>query len=544
MQRDLTRLANTTFDAVIVGGGIYGVTTAWDAAQRGLSVALIDRGDFGGATSFNSAKTVHGGVRSLQRASLLELRRFVQERRALLHIAPHLVHPLPFLIPAYRQLRQNRVLMRLYFALYDALAFDRNRLPDPSKHLPPSRLLSREECLRLHPLIDPTGVTGAVMWHDCQMYNTDRTTLSFVLSAAEAGAAVANYVEARSFLRRDGRVVGVRAHDALAGGEFDIRARLVVNAVGPWARRLLDPILPDAAADLLPCLSKAINVVTRPLVRDCAVGGTVESRFLFVAPWRECSIVGTGHEPHAADADALKITRGDVERFLGDVNRAFPAAGLTIDDVRLVHRGLLPAEPGPNGEARLITETQVRDHRRDGIDGLLSIVGVRYTTARASAQHAVDVACDALGRGRPPCRTAETPLVGGEMPRFDEYLTSESAQRPPGIDAITLRRLILSYGTRYGTVLKLLLSDPAEAAPLGRACPVTRGEVRHAVRHEMAVRLADAILRRTEAGSAGHPGADALQAAAHVLADELGWSEARIKDEIDDVEGIYKIEDG
>lgn len=229
MTRDLRRLADATFDLVVVGGGVHGAAAAWDAAQRGLSVALVDRGDFGGGTSFNGAKTIHGGVRALQSADLAELRLFVRERRALSRLVPHLVHPLPFVVPARRGLARNRWLLRAGFAVYDLLSQGRNAGVDPSRRLPPSRPLSRAECLALSPMLDPDGVTGGIEWFDCQMHNSDRVTLAFVRSAVRAGAAAANYAEAVDLVRRGARVDGVRVADRLGGARFDVRAPAVLK---------------------------------------------------------------------------------------------------------------------------------------------------------------------------------------------------------------------------------------------------------------------------------------------------------------------------
>ena len=542
MERDLGHLANTRFDLLIVGAGIYGTTAAWDAAQRGLSVAIIDRGDFGGATSFNSAKTVHGGVRALQSGNIAELRLFVRERRTLCRIAPHLVHPLPFLIPTYRNFSRNRWLMSVYFALNDFLARDRNDLPDPSKHLPASRVISRDECLEHNPWLDPMGITGAVIWHDCQMYNTDRVNLSFLLSATDAGAVAANYVEARSFLRSGDRVVGISARDVLGGQEIDIRSRLVLNAAGPWASRLVESALPGTRNKITPRLSRAMNLVVRPIVKSHAVGGLAGSRFLFIAPWRDCSIIGTSHDAHDGEADVLTVTRTDIERFLVHVHATFPSIHLTLSDVRLVHRGLLPAASAGGASPQLLKRSQIRDYRVDGIEGLLSVLGVRYTTARQTAQQAIDLAFSMLGRNPPPCRTADTPLAGGAIARFDEFLQTETVRPSSGISTDTIRRLVLSYGSNYRTLLQTLLDDQGTATALSRTCGVTCAEIQHAVRYEMAVKLSDAVLRRTEAGSAGHPGTDALRRAASVMAAELGWTDSRTQTEIDETERFYAIE--
>ena len=541
MERDLKALTDTTFDLLVVGAGIYGATAAWDAAQRGLSVAVIDRGDFGGGTSFNSAKTIHGGVRSLQTGDLRALRRFVRERRALTRIAPHLVHPLPFLIPTRRGLARHRLLMRAYFAVSDWIARDRNDLDDPSKHLPASRLLSAAECLRLHPGFDPAGLTGGILWHDCQMYNSDRLTLSFVLSAVHAGAVAANYVEASAGLRTGDRICGISARDVLTDQRFDIRSRIVLNAVGPWARPLLNRIAPTAARAMAPRLSKAMNLVTRPITNH-AVGGEAGSRFLFAVPWRGVSIVGTSHDPHDGSADTPLVTRADVERFLTEVNTAFPAAHLSLDDVRLVHRGLLSAEAAGGPGVRLVKESLVRDHRADGAPGVLSVLGVRYTTARDTAEQAVTAVFRVLDRPVPPCQTASTPLQGGDISRFEDYLSTTIRRYSPPLTPDAIRRLVCSYGTQSTPLLDELASS-ASMPTLGGDGGVTGAEVRHAVRHEMAVTLTDAVLRRTEAGSAGHPGQGVLRAAADIMATELNWSPERTRREIEQADGFYRIAD-
>ena len=512
-----------------------------------MSVALLDRGDFGGGTSGNSAKTVHGGIRALRSLNVAELRQFVRERRALSRTVPHLVQPLPFVIPTYRGVSRNRWLMRLYFALNDLLAHDRNDLPDPSRRLPGSRLLSREACLALNPAIDPTGVTGGIEWFDCQMYNSDRLNLSFLLSAVQAGATAANYVEATDLLKTGSRVHGVRAHDRIGDERFDVAARVVLNCAGPWAPGLLRTLAPELAPASPACFSKAMNLVTaRPLVSTHAVGGSTGSRLLFISPWRDCSIVGTSHEPFVKEVDDLAPRRAEVEQFLEQINAAFPNTRLALSDIRLVHRGLLPAASSgrhddDHDEVVLLKTSTITDHRTDGLEGLVSVLGVRYTTARDTSALAIDTVFQVLGKPPPPSRTAETPLVGGDIPDVDAFVSDAERADVPGVGQPSLRRIALSYGTAQARVLRSLRDQPGESHALGETCTVTRGEVRHAVREEMAMRLSDVVLRRTEAGSAGHPGRDALQTAADVIAAELDWSGDRIEKEIADVEAAYEI---
>lgn len=543
MQRDLRRLADTRFDVVIIGAGFYGVAAAWDAAQRGLSVAIIDRDDFGAATSFNNLKTLHGGLRSLQAFNFAQMRLFIRERRALARILPHLVRPLAFVVPTTYHPKRSRLTMRIAFAINDAVARDRNQgLPDPGTHLPASRIVSRDEALRLNPVVAQDGVTGGAVWYDYQMQSTDRVTLSFLLSAVDAGACAANYVQATRLLQEHRRVTGVMAEDKLTRSLFPIRGSVVVNAAGPWAAAILSGLPGKAQGAPPPRLSRAMNVVTRQVVTDNACGGLANGRYLFMVPWRDVSMVGTSHDAHEGTADQLAVTRWDLEAFLKEARQAFPHANLTAGDVRLVHRGLLPMISGEGSKVRLVKESQVVEHSRYGLNGLVSMFGVRYTTARHTAQQAVDAVFRSLGHETPPpCRTAETPLQGGSIHHMDNFLKAVLLRDVGGITPETLRRLATTYGTGYDRVLQMVRDTPALGRPLGHTCDVLGAEILYAARQEMAIKLGDAVIRRTEAGAAGHPGGDALDRAAAIMARAHGWDDARMRTELDEVEAFYRL---
>ncbi len=543
MVRDLRRLADTRFDVLVIGAGVYGAAIAWDAVDRGLSVALIDRGDFGGGTSFNSLKTLHGGLRSLQALNLEQMRRFIRERRALARIVPHLVRPLPFLIPTTRSPKRSRTIMRIALAINDTVARDRNEgLLDPALHLPAGHIVSRDEALRLNPFIAPDGVTGGAVWHDYQMSNADRVTFSFALSAAEAGATVANYVAAESFLVENGRVIGARVADRRGGSSFDVRAGVVVNAAGAWAPELANTLPGGAKSVPAPRLSRAMNVVLQTPAPSHACGGVVDGRFLFLVPWRGVTMLGTSHDVHDGPADALGCSPSDLDRFLQEGRAAFPRASLARSDVRLVHRGLLPMVSGHGSHVKLLRESAVVDHAAHGAPGLVSVHGVRYTTARHTAQEAVDTAFRSMGQATPPrCRTEQTPLFGGGMQSVAGLLKDINAHRHTDVLPATLARLVSTYGTEYARVLHLARETPALGTPLGRACAITAAEIVYATRHEMALTLADALIRRTEAGSAGHPGADAVEVAATLMAAEHGWADERRLAEIAAVDNFYRL---
>jgi glycerol-3-phosphate dehydrogenase len=519
VKRDIGALAGREFDLVVVGGGVYGAAIAWDATLRGLTVALIERNDFGSGTSFNSLKTIHGGVRYLQHGDLRRIRESVRERRNLMTIAPHLVHPLPFLVPTYEgSLSRSRAALRLALLVNDLASWDRNQGVRADKHLPPGRTLSREECLKLAPDLDPDGLTGGALWYDAQMYNSDRLTLSFVMSAAREGAVVANFVEAQGFVRERDRIRGVVARDSLSGTEgLEIRGKIVVNAAGPSVDRLLETI--GAGRKKLFRSSKAMNLVTRPLVGSVALGLTRGGPLLVIAPWRHVSLVGTLHLPYDGDPDGLEAEEADVQRLLDGINRAYPKAELVRSDVRLVHRGLLPAVS--NGQDVTLVKAYTID---ETLEGLFSVVGVKYTTARDVAEKTVDRVLSAMRRPPKASRSATTPLTGGD---FEDFADLERA--------VGKAHLAYNYGTLSREVLAI-----DDGAPLSESTPVTGAEVRYAVREEMAFDLASVVLRRTELGSAGHPGRRALERSAAVIAEELSWGHEKKLSEIECVEDFYR----
>ncbi|MCI0694515.1 glycerol-3-phosphate dehydrogenase/oxidase [candidate division KSB1 bacterium] len=556
MKRNLAALANTNFDALIIGGGIYGVWTAWDAAQRGLSVALVEKGDFGSATSSNSLKIMHGGLRYLQHADFKRMRESIRERSILMRVAPHLVHPLPCLMPTYGHAMKGREALGIALLMNDVLSFDRNaQLDDPQKQIPGGRIVAASEVQRLVPGVETKNLTGGAQWYDCQTYNTERLLLSILHSAAKAGAEVANYVEAAGFIKEKDRIIGVRAKDVLTGGQLDIRAKITINNSGPWVDRVLNLVNGGyPKRKFLP--SKTMNlVVKRQLIPEYAVGVSSKfefkdkdaliskgSRALFIVPWRNHSLVGTTHVPFEGDASNFKITEEDVHTFMNELNAAYPAAALKHADISFFYGGLLPMAPsnGHHGDVRLVKHYTLCDHQQeDGLAGLVTVVGVKYTTARDVAEKTIALVFKKLGHQPPRCRTHETPVHGGDIRRFEEFVQRETTQRPHGLNAKILKPLVYNYGSAYHEVLKYTDFDADAAQPVAADANVLRAEVLYNIREELAQKLADVIRRRTELGSAGYPGDEAVQACAAIMAAELGWDAAKIQNEIREVKAIY-----
>ena len=542
MQRDLPGLADTTFDLVVVGAGIYGTLAAWDAARRGWRVALIDRGDLGGGTSFNSLKTLHGGLRSLQSLNLTQMRRFIRERRAMAIMAPHLVDPLPFCVPTYQHPTRNAWALRVALAITDAVGHDRlDGVVDAHLRVPGGAVVSRDECLRLNPVIDGEGVTGGAVWYDYQMRHAERIVVGAAASAAALGAVIGPWVESEGLALAGGRLAALRVRDTHTGTPFEIRTRAVLNAAGPWAGALASRLAGAAASTPAPRLSRAMNLVVPRVTGDHACGGIVDGRYLFLVPWRDVSIVGTSHDPHDGDADAPYGGPAHVAALLHDAQRAFPGARLDTDAVRLVHRGLLPMLSGSEPPVRLLRESAVVDHTRDGVPGLVSLHSVRYTTARHSAAEAVDVVAGVLGRPADRSPRPGLRLASAGFETVDGLVQAARTAATPGTTAPLRERLARTYGDDWIQVSARIAADPATAEPLSSICEVTAAEVLHAIEEEAATTLTDVLLRRTAAGSTGHPGAVAVQATVDLVAPRLGWDGARLARERAALDRVYPL---
>jgi len=537
MIRDLDALTGRTFDVVVVGGGIYGLTIAYDAAQRGLSVALVERDDFGSGASFNHLRTIHGGLRYLQSLDIRRARESTHERRTTARIAPHAVRPLSFALPLYRSLMRGKMAMRAGFVLDRILSAGRNRGVPPSHRLPGGRVFSRSRAAQTFPGLRRQGLTGAAVFYDYVTTEPDRFTFSFALAAAEHGAVLANHVEASALLVDGKRVTGVSAGDTLGSRTVEVGARLVVNATGGRVDRLLKPL---GIATGIPML-KAMNLVTRRDAGDEALGGRSPSgRNLFLVPWRDRALFGTWESDRTCDPDDTTVSESDVAAFIGELNQAFPALDLTPADITLVHRGVVPAVVRGD-RVSLEGHEQIRDHATQGVEGLVSVAGTKFTTARAVAQRVTDMVLSKLEQKPVACRTASTPLPGGSLRDIGLAIADARREYDEGLPTDTIPHLIAAYGSRYRDVMEIAAARPDWRTRLAPDSPVIGAELVLAVRKEMAPTLADAVIRRTPLGALGHPGDAALARAAAIVGTELGWTDERRRQEMAAVDAFYRV---
>ena len=520
MRRNLERLANEEFDLLLIGGGVTGACIARDAAMRGMTVALIEKKDFANATSAHNSKLIHGGLRYLRNFELGLVRESLRERRTWQRIAPHLVQPLPFLIPMSGGSAKDRATMSAGLTLYDLLSFDRTWLDDPDQRLPRHRWLNRRDAIAREPILDQKGFDGAFLYYDAQMFSPERLALENILDAAAHGAAVANYVEAESLLIREARAKGARVRDAGNGAEFDIRAKLTIITAGPWADIFLARALGKPSSHKL-LRSKGIHVVVPSITRSCALTIAANGGHFFVLPWRGHSLLGTTDSKFIGPPDAVHVNAHDIRDFLSIVDTHLPLANLQPEAVQFFYAGLRPlVDDGTGDTYDASRRAEVVDHCKDDkVDGLLSAIGGKWTTSRALAETVVDAAVAKLGVRAPHCATATTPLPGGLTGRFRDFVKGER-QRHPTLPSIEyLSRL-------YGARLPALLDhepDRELLQPVGTNGDIN-AQILFSIQEEQALTLEDVVMRRTSIGQLGKPSAETINQVAQMMAAELGWS--------------------
>ncbi len=492
-------LSGRTVDLLVIGGGIIGAGIARDAALRGLSVALVEQDDFASGTTSRPTRLIHGGLRYLELFDFALVRSDMREREILLRIAPHLVFPLPFLLPLYRPSLWYQAKLRIGMQLYDALSLD--------KSLPKRKWLTRDETLAAEPSLDPEGLQGAWRFYDAQVPLVERLVIENVVDAADHGALVLNHARATAYLRDGDRVDGAVVRDRTRDADIQVRARLTVNATGPWLDRTIAPL--RRAAKPLLRLTKGVHLVTPRATQQAHVlFAKSDGRLFFVVPWLDATIVGTTDTDYDGDPADAAATEEDVRYLQAEARRAFPHA--PFDEIYFTWAGVraLVREEGVS-EGQVSRKHALFDHeRRDGVAGVLSVLGGKITAYRAIAEEVTDLAVRKLGsepgtRGpdqRGPM-TATTPL--------------------PGAD-----------GSREREIAAVAADDPSLARPL---CPHHRGiaaEITHAVRREWALTIGDALLRRTAIGLGPCQGLDCVDAVAALMGRLLGWDAERRANEV------------
>ncbi|MCB1303285.1 MAG: glycerol-3-phosphate dehydrogenase/oxidase [Leptospiraceae bacterium] len=531
MERYIEKPTNESFDVVVVGGGISGACVAYEAASRGLKVALFEKGDFGGATSAATSKLIHGGLRYLNYLEFGLVRESLRERRILEDIAPNLVYPLPFLIPNYGGLKSNRWIIKAGMILYDLLSFDKARTKHSSKRLPNHRMVSKKGALELAPMLPEKGLTGGAIYYDCQSMAPERLTLAFIKSAAAFGAKVSNYAEVVGMEQRQGKITGAVVKDVLTGKKKRIQASLFINSGGPWADRIIKRLSGEESSHSVR-MSEGIHIIGPALSHTHAlVLLTPGGRHFFAIPWRGKSLYGTTDKDYQGNPDDYRVTRSSIEEFIEEINSTL---GRTVIDYKsIVHAygGLRPlTDTHTESSYKSSRKYEIFDGASEGLDGLITVEGGKYTTSRNLAESVLSVIEKKLGRKLPTSKTSSRPLFGSNIDSLTEFMQTRQNVHQ-GMDAKTLDWLAVNYGTEMDAIVQIAADNPALSQVLDKDGEIL-AQVVYAARFEMARKLSDVLQRRTGLGTLGMPSTSVINKVAAIMQKQLKWSAAKVRAEI------------
>ena len=522
------------FDVVVVGGGITGAGVALDAASRGYSVALVERGDFGQGTSSRSSKMVHGGLRYLQNFDLGLVREALLERQLLVRLAPHLVYPTPFLVPALAGGPKNRAI-GIGLNMYDVMATSRigrgrsqrNEHRDEAEYWSPDRhrTIDGEEVVELIPALEPMEPTSAYLFYDCQT-DDSRLVLTVLGEAERFGAVVVNGAEVTEVLEEDGRATGVAFTEAESGERIEVRADNVVNATGVWADQIRPGELLDEEEipNIRPSRGSHVTLSTDDLdigTAACIVPAGAD-RTIFALPWYGRVLVGTTDNDYEGEIDHVPPGQDDVDYLLDALNSYF-GTSIGIGDLTGAYAGVRPLIS--SGDPKKSVDISRKAELYETSSGMLTITGGKLTTFRRMAAQVVDRIVEREGR-EAECRTDDIPL--GMSARREDLETK--VELPEG----ATDQLAFRYGHAARAVLDLCEERPELAEPIVPGHPDLMAEVVIAARHEQARSVADVLLRRTRLGLVAASelrDGSRVEAVAAALGDELGWDATRVSEE-------------
>ncbi|VAW88289.1 hypothetical protein MNBD_GAMMA16-665 [hydrothermal vent metagenome] len=534
LTRDFAVAQAKSYDIIVVGGGIYGATMAWEAVSRGLSVALLEKKDFGHATSANSMKIVHGGVRYLKKLDFSSLRESSNERSALMRIAPHLVAPLKCLVPTQNSLTQHRWILKAALLLNNILSLNRNKGVDSARHILAAGVMDHADLVNKIPAFKDLVCTGAGYWYDAQAHNVERLVLSFVLSAAKEGATVLNYAVVERLVSAGGSVDGVIVRDHFGNGRrYKLRADTVVDCTGSWSKLYSE--FNESANK--PVFAKAVNLVIKKSFFPCTVGlkvktnagTTATNRQLFITPWRGQSIIGTWYFPvREGQTDACPSPL-EFDICLRQANLIFPGTHIEPEDIVNVHSGLLPAESSidKNGEPELKSKPSILDAGdHGGPQGLFCVSGVKLTTARRIAQQTIDFICRDSGTAIRKSNSDIRPLYGGDLGQIEAYYKAKRKTYQGRLEVNTIDRLIDNYGTNIELIMDYITRSPSFGQLVPGSSFLLRAELQFSIDHELVVTLSDLLLRRVNTGPCERPEKETIEFCADFLGQYLDWSES------------------
>jgi glycerol-3-phosphate dehydrogenase len=479
MKRDIQKFKQTLYDVCVIGGGINGAGIAHTAALNGLKTALLEKKDFASGASSKSTKLIHGGLRYLENFELGLVRESLKERYVQLNSAPHLVRPLKFIIPVYKTDKRPLWMVRLGVWLYDFLS--QKYVIEKHQHL------SAEEVCRLLPGIEREKLIGGVTYRDAQM-NDARLCLENILSADDKGADVANYVEVRSLIQENGKVVGVNARDLLHQQSFEVRAKKVVCAVGPWTNLFMKKESSQSPPQIR--TTKGAHIIIKGRIAHDAIliPAQNDRRVFFVIPWMDNTLIGTTDTDYEGPADNVAVEQEDIDYLVGETQRVLPHVDLNEANIITTFAGLRPLVREHGSPEKISRKHAIKS----SYSGLIYVMGGKYTTYRKIAEDVVSKLTK-----KPLHNTQELfPVYGSGTIKE----SSEAVGRKYDLDGDIVQSLMDFYGTRFSDVLSLIDKDPSLKDPICSCSSVIRAQIVYAIETEMAITEEDITDRRLMLG--------------------------------------------
>jgi glycerol-3-phosphate dehydrogenase len=536
--RDYTAIQNADYDIVIIGGGINGAGAARDAALRGLKTLLIEKNDFASGTTSWSTRLVHGGLRYLEYFEFNLVRESLREREILLRSAPHLVKPIQMTIPIYRYGSRSYWEIQAGMLLYDILSFDKSLLSH--------RMLPLAKFQQHFRAANAEELTGGAQYFDCQAEYAERLCLENVRAAADAGATMLNYVAVTGIQQEGDRIVSLTCRDQQTAEPFTVQIgskTVVLNTSGPWVDKVCqlgtqgDRPKPVAATRKIGG-TKGSHIVVDPFPGAPStafyVEAKVDNRPFFIVPWLGMYLIGTTDLKYEGDLDRVKADNDEVDYLIQETNRIFPAANIGRDDVKFTYSGVRPLPYSEGKKAGSISRNHILfDHRRDGVQNIISLIGGKLTTYRQVGEELVEAACRKLGKIAGPSPTRTVPLPGAIRPQ-DPRIEGAIAQYGNRVPKASIHYLFGIYGAMAEQVLSLIDQAPDLAEPLLPELPDIKAQAVYAIQYEFAYTLVDICRRRTTLAMRHHYGFDVLPAILQALSTHCGWDEDRCNRELAD----------
>jgi len=546
MKRFLDNYNGESYDVIIIGGGISGASVAYEAASRGLKVALVEKNDFASATSSASSKMIHGGLRYLAQMEFKLVRESLRERRVMMNIAPNFVHPAPFLFSLYNNDKNPPVVYKTGMVLYDLLSFDKNIVWDKNKKMPNHKFISKEEVVKLVPNAKKKGLLGGNLYYDCFSHSPERLTLAFLKSAEHYGANIANYAEMTNFIfeqkPKGKKVMGIEVYDKINDKNIELKSKAVINCAGPWADIVLKKLENKNSHEYSLRRSEGIHFLTKKLIDNYIFAGIdTNKKHFFLIPYRNHTLIGTTDKEFKGNPDNYKVTKESLLELLETVNSSFSdTEKIEYSDILFTYGGLRPlVEEQTEDVYNSSRKYEITDETKIGYYGLFTVEGGKYTTSRSLAEHVIDKVSKKLNLNAKSSISKNIKLVESDIDDIEAFV-KEKAEKYNFLSNEQIRYLVYSYGTEIDDLMQLY-SENKDLQYLITEDGENLAQVVYAIRNEMAYVLSDILFRRTGIGQLGHPGAEKLNKIANLASKELHWSDQTLNEQIAKAEERFKI---